>query len=149
MSSAKALANGFPMGAMLATEEVGSHLTPGSHASTFGGTALASAVALATLREIRAVLPAAGKVADRLRIRLEGLGGRVAGVRGRGMLLGVLVRGVKAGDVVVAARERGLLVNAIGDEVIRLAPALILSEAEADEGVSLLAAAISAAPAAP
>ena len=57
MSSAKALANGFPMGAMLATEEVGSHLTPGSHASTFGGTALASAVALATLREIRAALP--------------------------------------------------------------------------------------------
>jgi acetylornithine/N-succinyldiaminopimelate aminotransferase len=150
MSSAKALANGFPMGAMLATEEVGSHLTPGSHASTFGGTALASAVALATLREIRAVLPAAGRVADRLRTRLEGLAGdRVAGVRGRGMLLGVLVRGVKAGDVVAAARDRGLLVNAIGDDVIRLAPALVLSEAEAEEGVSLLAAAISAAPAAP
>jgi acetylornithine/N-succinyldiaminopimelate aminotransferase len=150
MSSAKALANGFPMGAMLATEEVGSHLTPGSHASTFGGTALASAVALATLREIRAVLPQAGKVADRLRRGVEAIpGGRVAGVRGRGMLLGVMVRGVKAGDVVVAARERGLLVNAIGDDVIRLAPALVLSEAEADEGVSLLAAAIAAAPAAP
>jgi len=150
MSSAKALANGFPMGAMLATEEVGNHLTPGSHASTFGGTALASAVALATLREIRAVLPAAGKVAARLRRGLEALAGpRVAGVRGRGMLLGVLVRGVKAGDVVVAARERGLLVNAIGDEVIRLAPALVLSEAEADQGVALLAAAIAAAPAAP
>jgi acetylornithine/N-succinyldiaminopimelate aminotransferase len=65
------------------------------------------------------------------------------------MLLGVLVRGVKAGDVVVAARERGLLVNAIGDEVIRLAPALVLSEAEADQAVALLAAAIAAAPAAP
>jgi acetylornithine/N-succinyldiaminopimelate aminotransferase len=150
MSSAKALANGFPMGAMLATEDVGSHLTPGSHASTFGGTALASAVALATLREIRAVLPAAGKVAERLRRAVEAIpGGRVAGVRGRGMLLGVMVRGVKAGDVVVAARERGLLVNAIGDDVIRLAPALVLTEAEADEGVSLLAAAIAAAPAAP
>jgi acetylornithine/N-succinyldiaminopimelate aminotransferase len=150
MSSAKALANGFPMGAMLATEEVGSHLTPGSHASTFGGTALASAVALATLREIRAILPASRKVAERLRRGLEALAGdRVVGVRGRGMLLGVLVRGVKAGDVVVAARERGLLVNAIGDDVIRLAPALVLSEAEADQGVSLLAAAIAAAPAAP
>jgi acetylornithine/N-succinyldiaminopimelate aminotransferase len=107
-------------------------------------------VALATLREIRAVLPAAGKVAGRLRRGLEALAGdRVAGVRGRGMLLGVLVRGVKAGDVVVSARERGLLVNAIGDDVVRLAPALILSEAEADEGVSLLAAAVAAAPAAP
>jgi acetylornithine/N-succinyldiaminopimelate aminotransferase len=148
MSSAKALANGFPMGAMLASEEVGSHLTPGSHASTFGGTALASAVALATLREIRAVLPASARVAARLRAGLEGLtGARVTGVRGRGMLLGVLVRGVKAGDVVTAARERGLLVNAIGDDVIRLAPALVLTEAEADRAVGILGGAIAAAPA--
>ncbi len=147
MSSAKAIANGFPMGALLATEEVGQHLTPGSHASTFGGTALASAVALATLREIQAALPASGKVAARLLRGLEALAGpRVSGVRGRGMLLGVLVRGVKAGDVVNAARERGLLVNAIGDDVVRLAPSLLLTEAEADLGVARLAEAISAAP---
>ena len=147
MSSAKALANGFPMGALLATEEAGLHLTPGSHASTFGGTALASAVALATLREIRAALPATEKVSARLLRGLEGLAGpRVSGVRGRGMLLGVLVRGVKAGDVVVAARERGLLVNAIGDDVVRLAPSLLLSAEEADLGVARLGAAIAAAP---
>jgi acetylornithine/N-succinyldiaminopimelate aminotransferase len=149
MSSAKALANGFPMGAMLATEQVGMHLTPGSHASTFGGTALASAVALATLREIQAALPGAGKVSERLVRGLTGLrGGRVTGVRGRGMLLGVVLAGVKAGDVVVAAREHGLLVNAIGDDVVRLAPALVLTEAEADLGVARLGAAIAAAPAA-
>jgi acetylornithine/N-succinyldiaminopimelate aminotransferase len=149
MSSAKALANGFPMGAMLATEQVGMHLTPGSHASTFGGTALASAVALATLREIQAALPAAGKVSERLVRGLTGLrGGRVTGVRGRGMLLGVVLAGVKAGDVVLAARELGLLVNAIGDDVVRLAPALVLTEAEADLGVARLGAAIAAAPAA-
>ena len=149
MSSAKALANGFPMGAMLATEQVGMHLTAGSHASTFGGTALASAVALATLREIQAALPGAGKVSERLVRGLTGLrGGRVTGVRGRGMLLGVLLAGVKAGDVVVAAREHGLLVNAIGDDVVRLAPALVLTEAEADLGVARLGAAIADAPAA-
>jgi acetylornithine/N-succinyldiaminopimelate aminotransferase len=149
MSSAKALANGFPMGAMLATEQVGMHLTPGSHASTFGGTALASAVALATLREIQAALPGAGKVSERLVRGLTGLpGGRVKGVRGRGMLLGVVLAGVKAGDVVVAAREHGLLVNAIGDDVVRLAPALVLTEAEADLGVARLGAAIADAPAA-
>jgi acetylornithine/N-succinyldiaminopimelate aminotransferase len=67
-------------------------------------------------------------------------------VRGRGMLLGVLVRGVKAGDVVTAARERGLLVNAIGDDVVRLAPSLLLTEAEGDLGVARLAEAIAAAP---
>jgi len=149
-SAAKAIANGFPMGALLASEEVGLHLSPGSHASTFGGTALASAVALATLREIRAVLPHANRVSARLFERLGALraGGRVAGVRGKGMLVGVLLRGVKAGDVVTAARERGLLVNAIGDEVVRLAPALNLTETEADEAVARLEAAVAAAPAA-
>jgi acetylornithine/N-succinyldiaminopimelate aminotransferase len=150
VSSAKAIANGFPMGALLASEEVGLHLSPGSHASTFGGTALASAVALATLREIRALLPHALRVSARLADGLRSLrqGGRVAEVRGKGMLLGVVLRGVQAAEVVLAARERGLLVNAIGDDVVRLAPALTLADAEADEAVARLGAALVAAPAA-
>lgn len=150
MSVAKALANGYPMGAMLATEEVGAHLGPGSHASTFGGNPLGSAVALAALREIRRVLPEAEKVSARLFDRLGALvsaGGRVTGVRGRGMLVGVCVRGVDAGDVVAIARERGLLANAIGTDVVRLAPALTLTAAEADLAVERLAAALAAAPA--
>ena len=149
MSAAKALANGFPMGALLASEEVGAHLTPGSHASTFGGNALGSAVALATLREVRGALASARRVSARLceKLAASRSGGRIVEVRGRGMLLGVVVEGVDAAEVVVEARERGLLVNAIGHSVVRLAPALTLTEAEADEGVSRLAAAIAAAPA--
>ena len=150
MSSAKALANGYPMGAMLASEEVGSHLTPGSHASTFGGNALGCAVGVAALREIRRVLPEAEKASARLLDRLRALAGaspRVAGVRGKGMLLGVLVRGVDAADVVHIARDGGLLANAIGADVVRLAPALTLSPSEADLAVDRLAAAIAAAPA--
>ena len=65
------------------------------------------------------------------------------------MLLGVVVRGVRAGDVVAEARERGLLVNAIGDDVVRLAPALNLEAAEADAIVERLGSALAAAPAAP
>ncbi len=150
MSSAKAIANGYPMGAMLATEELGTHLSPGSHASTFGGNALGCAVAVAALREIRRVLPEAEKVSARIFERVRKLatpGGRVAGVRGRGMLIGVLVRGVDAGEVVRIAREGGLLANAIGPDVVRLAPALTLTAAEADLAVDRLAAAIAAAPA--
>ncbi len=150
MSSAKALANGFPLGAMLASEEVGSHLTAGSHASTFGGNALGCAVALATIREIRGgALDNARQVSARLFERLGGLkaGGRVAEVRGRGMLIAVVLQGVDAAEVVSGARDRGLLVNAIGDKVVRLAPALTLTAAEADEGVSRLGAAVAAAPA--
>ncbi len=150
MSAAKGLGGGFPIGALLATEEVGAHLGPGSHGSTFGGNPLASAVALAVLRTLRGgVLEASRDVAARLRAGLEGLtaAGRVERVRGRGMLLGVVLRGVAAGEVMKGARDRGLLVNAIGDDVIRLAPPLTLSPAEADLAVERLAAAIAAAPA--
>ena len=146
MSAAKALANGYPMGAMLASEEVGTHLTPGSHASTFGGNALGAAVAVAVLREIRKVLPEAARVAEHLRAELGAIAGRVTGVRGRGFLLGVALQGVDAAEVVKGARERGLLVNAIGDKVVRVAPPLTLTTAEADLCAERLAAAVAAAP---
>jgi acetylornithine/N-succinyldiaminopimelate aminotransferase len=151
MSSAKALGAGFPIGALLASEEVGAHLTPGSHGSTFGGNPLACAVALAVLRTLRGgVLEGSRAVAEHLLARLRALsaGGRVAEVRGRGLLLGVVVQGVKATAVMEGARQRGLLVNAIGDDVLRLAPPLTITTAEADEAVDLLGAALAAAPAA-
>jgi len=147
MSSAKALANGYPMGALLATEEAGTHLTPGSHASTFGGNALGAAVGVAALREIEAILPQASRVAEHLRGRLAAAGGRVVEVRGRGFLLGVVVQGVDAGEVVRLARAGGLLVNAIGDRVVRVAPPITLTLAEADLCAERLGAALAAAPA--
>ena len=150
MSSAKGLGGGFPIGALLASEVVGAHLGPGSHGSTFGGNPLACAVALAVLRELGGgVLERSRDVAARLRAGLEALtaAGRVERVRGRGMLLGVVLRGVAAGEVMKGARDRGLLANAIGDDVIRLAPPLTLSPADADLAVERLAAAIAAAPA--
>lgn len=151
MSSAKALGGGFPIGALLATEEVGQHLTPGSHGSTFGGNPLGCAVALAVLRELLqgGVLERSRETSARLVAGLERLraGGRVERVRGQGMLLAVIVKGVAAGEVMKEARARGLLVNAIGDDVLRLAPPLNLSPAEADLAVERLGAAILAAPA--
>jgi acetylornithine/N-succinyldiaminopimelate aminotransferase len=152
MTSAKALGGGIPIGALLASEEVGLHLSAGSHGSTFGGNPLACAVALAVLRTLReGVLERSREVAARLRAGLEALapGGRVAGVRGRGMLLALLVKGVAAGEVMREARARGLLVNAIGDGVLRLAPPLTLEPAEADLAVARLGAALAAAPATP
>jgi acetylornithine/N-succinyldiaminopimelate aminotransferase len=152
MSSAKSLGGGFPIGALLASEEVGQHLTAGSHGSTYGGNPLGAAVALAVLRELAGgVLERSREVGARLRQGLEGLvpSGRVVRVRGQGMLLGVIVRGVAAPEVMKAARDRGLLVNAIGDDVLRLAPPLTLTAAEADLAVERLGAAIAAAPAKP
>ncbi len=149
MTSAKALANGFPIGALLASEEVGSHLTPGSHGCTFGGNPLACAVALAVLRELHGgVLERSRVVSARLFEKLAALraAGRVAEVRGRGMLIGIGLRGVSAADVTQGARERGLLVNGIGEDTIRLAPPLTLGPEEADQGVARLSAALAAAP---
>ncbi len=149
MSSAKALAGGFPIGALLATEEVGTHLTPGSHGTTFGGNPLACAVALAVVGELdRGVLERSRQVAVHLHERLSRLvaGGRVTQVRGRGMLLALVLQGVKASEVGRRARDNGLLVNPIGEDVIRLAPALTLTTAEADEATLRLDSALAAAP---
>jgi acetylornithine/N-succinyldiaminopimelate aminotransferase len=149
MSSAKALAAGFPMGALLASEETGKHLAAGSHGSTFGGNPLGCAVALAVLRELRGgLLEASRPVSARLFERLDALRstGRVKQVRGKGLLLGVVLQGVQAGEVMKAARDRGLLVNAIGEDVIRMAPPLVLTAADADLAVDRLAAALAAAP---
>jgi len=150
MTAAKSLGGGFPIGALLATEEVGIHLSPGSHGSTFGGNPLACAVALAVLRELGSgVLSRSREVGARLRAGLEGLrpGGRLAEVRGRGMLLALLVKGVAAGEVMRTARGEGVLLNAIGEDVLRLAPPLTLTAAEADDAVVRIGAALSSAPA--
>jgi acetylornithine/N-succinyldiaminopimelate aminotransferase len=152
MSVAKGIAGGFPMGALLASEEVGAHLTVGSHGSTFGGNPLGCAVALAVLKELGGgALERSRETSARLVAGLEKLkaGGRLDGVRGRGMLLGVLVKGVNAGDVMKEARDRGLLVNAIGEGVLRLAPPLNLTSADADLAVERMGAALAAAPAKP
>jgi acetylornithine/N-succinyldiaminopimelate aminotransferase len=150
LTSAKALGGGFPIGALLASEEIGAHLTPGSHGSTFGGNPLACAVALAVLEELRGgLLERSREIGARLRAGVERLRatGRVTLVRGRGMLLGVVLTGVRASDVMTRAREGGLLVNAIGEDVLRLAPPLTLGAGEADLAVERLAAALAAAPA--
>ncbi|HSN15606.1 MAG TPA: acetylornithine transaminase [Anaeromyxobacteraceae bacterium] len=149
MSVAKGIAGGFPMGALLASEEVGTHLSSGSHGSTFGGNPLGCAVALAVLKELRGgVLARSLETSARLVAGIERLkaGGRVTGVRGRGMLLGVVLAGVSAADVMQGARDRGLLVNAVGEGVLRLAPPLDLTSADADLAVERLGAALAAAP---
>jgi acetylornithine/N-succinyldiaminopimelate aminotransferase len=152
MSVAKGLGAGFPIGALLASEEVGTHLSSGSHGSTFGGNPLACAVGLSVLKELTGgIIAGSREVSARLLAGLEKLkaGGRVQGVRGRGMLLGIVLKGVDAEAVMKAARERGLIVNAIGEGVLRLAPPLNLTAADADLAVERLGAALAAAPAKP
>jgi acetylornithine/N-succinyldiaminopimelate aminotransferase len=143
MTVAKALANGVPIGATLATDAVASAFTPGTHGSTFGGNPLATAVGLTVLGTvIEERLPErAARIGRLLRDRLAAVQERhprlVKDVRGRGLLVALdLVPPV--GDVVTACRERGLLALTAGDNALRLAPPLVLDEADAEQGAAIV-----------
>lgn len=143
---AKGLGGGLPIGATIAFGEAGGMWRPGSHGSTFGGNPVSCAAALAVLRAIEAegLLDNVERIGRILRNGLSPAEG-VAYVRGAGLLLGiVLVEGIPAAVVETAARERGLLVNAIGTNVIRLAPPLNLTEAQANQAMERLTDAIDA-----
>jgi acetylornithine/N-succinyldiaminopimelate aminotransferase len=147
MTLAKALANGVPIGATLATEDVARVFTPGTHGTTFGGNPLATAVGVtvfSTLIEDR-LAERAGRMGRLMLAALEAIRVKhpkaVKEVRGRGLLAGLdLVPPV--GDAVAACRERGLLVLTAGDNTLRLAPALIVSEKEIAEACGIIDAAI-------
>ena len=136
---AKALGNGMPIGACWARAEVARAFTPGDHGSTFGGQPLAAAAARATLAvmeesDVPALAAAAGA---HLGARLSGLPG-VAGVRGQGLLLAAELERPVAKEVTARALAAGLVVNAVTERAIRLAPPLLVSSAEIEEAVAIL-----------
>jgi len=143
MTLAKALANGVPIGATLATDDVASVFTPGTHGSTFGGNPFATAVGLTvftTLIEERLV----DRAASAGRLLLERLAavrakhpGVVTAVRGKGLLVAMDVV-PPVGNLVAACRERGLLVLTAGDNALRLAPPLIVDDASIGRGVEII-----------
>jgi len=142
MTLAKALGGGFPIGAMLSSEEVSGGFSPGMHASTFGGNALACAVGYAATTTIAdpAFLERVNVAGARLRTALEVLRSRfsfIGEVRGRGLWLGVDVS-IDGAKIVDRAFHKGLLLNHIGGRVLRFAPAPNISDAELDEAVRVL-----------
>jgi len=134
MTLAKGLANGFPMGAVLAKSETAQALGPGTHGSTFGGNPLASAAALATLRVMTGEnLPLrGGEMGKLLQKGLETLSSRhpvIKNVRGMGLLLG-LELSTPAGAVVKDLLSRGYLVTGVAGNTLRFTPALTITENE-------------------
>jgi acetylornithine/N-succinyldiaminopimelate aminotransferase len=145
MSSAKGIGGGFPLGAILAKEKVAQYLKPGTHGSTYGGNPLACAAGNAVLDIILApgFLEGVDRVARHLWRGLQGLAQRhptvIEGIQGAGLLLGIKLRPeVSNGEAQNAAAAEGLLTVAAGMNVLRLAPPLIITEAEADEALGLL-----------
>jgi acetylornithine/N-succinyldiaminopimelate aminotransferase len=135
---AKGLANGLPIGALLVADRAAGAFAPGDHGSTFGGNPVSAAAACAVLEAIDDALLA--HVAERgaeLAAGLVQLPG-VVSVRGRGLLLGAVTT-APAADVVVAARDEGLLVLTAGDNVVRLAPPLTVSAVDVAAALDVLA----------
>ena len=145
---AKGLGGGLPIGACLAFDAAADLLTPGQHGSTFGGNPIACAAALAVIDTIEDddLLARADSLGIAIAAAVEGLGHPlVSGVRGSGLLLAIVLTAPLAKETEVALRLRGVLVNAIAPDVIRLAPPLVLTDADVAVFLTLLPAALDAA----
>ena len=143
VTMAKAIAGGVPMGAMLAQDHVAAAFNPGDHASTFGGNPLAAHTACAVADIIfddtfLAQVQEKGEYfAKRLAECVDGK--KVLEVRGRGLMLGLLLDdSVNPGDIVSAAAESGLLICTAGKQVLRFVPPLVISKDEIDEAIEIL-----------
>jgi acetylornithine/N-succinyldiaminopimelate aminotransferase len=140
VTMAKALGNGMPIGACWARAEVAAAFGPGDHGSTFGGQPLALAAARATLAVMEAedVCGRAQRAGARLAAGLAALPG-VVSVRGAGLLLAAQLDAPGAKEIATACLAEGLLVNAVRPDAVRVAPPLLVSDAEIDAALGILA----------
>jgi len=145
-TSAKGIANGLPLGACIADEPYASVFKPGDHGTTYGGGAVVCAAALATFDEIeRRGLLSESKRKGELLADLVARVDQVREVRGAGLMRGIVLESPIAFGVVAAALERGLVINATSETVLRFVPPLIISDNAIKEGVKILEDAVAAA----
>jgi len=142
MTLAKALGNGLPIGAMLARDAVAKAFGPGAHATTFGGTPIVTAGALAVVQTLtdEGIVERAARTGAYFKERLEALAARrpsVVEVRGQGLLLGLKLNQDGA-PIVNACLERGFVINCVQGNILRFAPPLIISTGEIDALIDCL-----------
>jgi len=149
-SLAKGIAGGFPLGAMLVRERFAQALPPGTHASTFGGNPLACAAGLAVLdifeeeHVLENVVARGAELRSACERIVRALPGVAVQARGVGLLQGVaLATGVEPAKALATAREHGVLATLAGGNVLRICPALTISEAELREGMERVQTALS------
>ena len=135
---AKGLGGGLPLGAMIALGKAADLFQPGDHGSTFGGNPVTTAAGLAAIKfiETQKILKKVEKQGVYLMQELAVIPG-VSEVRGAGLLLGIELENLKAADIAKALQNEGVLVNAANATTIRLAPALIVTDAQLKKFVSI------------
>jgi acetylornithine/N-succinyldiaminopimelate aminotransferase len=139
---AKALGNGFPVGAMLASESIASAFSPGTHASTFGGNPLGMAAALTVLETMihDNVLDNCRRIGTYFLEKLERMKETYAfikEVRGKGLIIGLELT-IEGGEIVSKCMQEGLLINCTGGNVLRFVPPLNINETDVDKAVDIL-----------
>lgn len=142
---AKGLGGGLPIGACVAFGAAAELFGPGQHGTTFGGNPVSCAAGLAVIRTIagEGLLDHVKRVGEQLRHGIEGLGHPlIAGVRGAGLLLGIVLTADASAPLAARLRDAGFLVNAVQPNAIRLAPPLILTTEQADAFLAALPAAL-------
>jgi len=142
MTLAKALGNGFPVGAMLATNKIAKAFTPGNHASTFGGNPLAMAAAKASLEAIlqEGVLDNCCKMGEYFLGQLKKLQGKhkiIKEVRGKGLMIACALD-IEGAEIVNECMKRGVLINCTGGKTLRFVPPLIITRSDIDQAVAVL-----------
>ncbi|KFZ44386.1 acetylornithine aminotransferase [Smithella sp. SC_K08D17] len=142
MTLAKALGNGFPIGAMLATDKISKAFVPGNHASTFGGNPLATAAANATVKTIlqEGILEHCRKMGDYFLLQLKKLQGKhkiIKDVRGTGLMLAAQLN-IESSDIVNECLRRGLLIISAGSKTLRFVPPLIITTGDIDQAMGVL-----------
>ncbi len=142
MTLAKALGNGFPVGAMLATDKIAKAFVPGNHASTFGGSPLAMAAANATVKTMlqEDILGHCQKMGDYFLLQLKKLQEKhkmIKDIRGKGLMLAAELN-IESGDIVNECLQRGLLIAAAGSKTLRFVPPLIITTQDIDQAVKVL-----------
>ena len=141
---AKGLGGGLPLGAMIALGKAAELFQPGDHGSTFGGNPVTTAAGLAAIDviESKKLLAKVKKQGAHLIQELALIPG-VKEVRGAGLLLGIELDSLKASDIATAMRNAGVLVNAANETTIRIAPALIVTDAQINKFISIFRKVIS------
>jgi len=142
MTLAKALANGLPIGAMLASEEVAKAFGPGAHASTFGGTPIITAASVQVVKVLleENLIHHCAKIGAYFKERLQDLKAKhesIVDVRGMGLLLGMKLK-IEGDAIVNSCMEKGFLINCIQGNILRFIPPLIVGKEEIDALVECL-----------
>jgi acetylornithine aminotransferase len=141
---AKGLGGGLPLGAMIALGKAADLFQPGDHGSTFGGNPVTTAAGLAAIDviESKKLLNKVKQQGDYLIQEIALIPG-VKEVRGAGLLIGIELEILKASDIAIAMRDAGVLVNAANATTIRIAPALIVTDAQVNKFISIFKKVIS------